>query len=111
ASVRALLTAGAPVDSRGEWGATALHWSCWKGYADIVKLLLEAGASLTIQDEMFHGAPPGRFAHGLQNCQELGGDYLEVARLLATSAAEFSKSDVPTGNAHVDAVLHSYGVI
>jgi hypothetical protein len=102
---------GTPIDSRGEWGATALHWSCWKGYADIVRLLVEASASLTIEDEMFHGTPPGWFTHGLQNCHEPGGDYLEVARLLATAQAEFPKTDVPTGNLEVDAILRSHGVI
>jgi hypothetical protein len=32
-AVRALLAAGVPVDSRGHYGGTALHWACWKGYA------------------------------------------------------------------------------
>jgi ankyrin repeat protein len=111
ASVRALLTAGAPIHARGEWGATALHWSCWKGYADIVELLIDAGASLTIVDEMFHGTPPAWFAHGLQNCHERGGDYIGVARLLAVAQAEFPRTALPTGNAEVDAILRSHGVI
>jgi ankyrin repeat protein len=111
ASVRALLAASSPVDARGEWGATALHWSCWKGYADIVQLLIANKASLTIKDEMFHATPPGWFTHGLQNCEEPGGNYVEVARLLAAAHAEFPKSDIPTGNAEVDDILRDHGLI
>jgi ankyrin repeat protein len=67
-AVRALLAAGMPVNARGEMGATALHWACWKGYADLVELLLDHGAALTIEDEQYHGTPPGWFGHGLHNC-------------------------------------------
>jgi ankyrin repeat protein len=81
-AVRILLAAGVPVDTRGENGGTALHWACWKGYADLVKLLLEHGASPTIEDEAFHAPPPGWFMHGRENCGEGEGDYSEVERLL-----------------------------
>lgn len=104
-AVRALLAAGVLVDSRGEWGATALHWSCWKGYADIVKLLLDHGASLTIEDEQFHATPPGWFSHGVQNCWEDRGDHPAVARLLLAAKAKFAPTDLPTGNPAVDIIL------
>ncbi len=105
AAVRALLVAGMPVDTRGEHGATALHWACWKGYADLVKLLLEHGASLTIEDEQYQGTPPGWFCHGLQNCGERAGDYPAVARLLLAAGAKIPDRDIPTGVAEVDAVF------
>ena len=94
AAVRALLAAGLPVDGRGEMGATALHWACWKGYADLVELLLEHGASLTVEDEQFHGTPPGWCEHGAQNCTECGGDYPGVARLLIAAGASVPDSIV-----------------
>ena len=81
-AVRALLAVGIPVNARGEHGGTALHWACWKGYADLVKLLIDAGASVTIEDHSFHAPPSGWFAHGLENCGEGDGDYAQVARLL-----------------------------
>ena len=111
AAVRALLSAGVPVDSRGDTGATALHWACWKGYADLVEMLLAGGASLTIEDQEFHGTPPGWFGHGVHNCGECGGDYPGVARLLIAAGATIPKVDLPTGKPEVDAVLREHGWI
>jgi ankyrin repeat protein len=111
AAVRALLAAGLPVDARGDLGGTALHWACWKGYADIVEILLANGASLTIEDEQFHGTPPGWFGHGVHNCSEPGGDYPQVARLLIDASATIPSVDLPTGRPEVDAVLRDHGLI
>jgi ankyrin repeat protein len=107
AAVRALLAAGFPVDARGEHGGTALHWACWKGYADLVKLLLDHHASLEIKDHSFHAPPSGWLHHGTQNCGETGGDYAEVARLLI-AAGDPMEGYTPTGNAEVDAVLREH---
>jgi ankyrin repeat protein len=109
-SVRALLDAGVPVDSRGDMGETALHWACWNGYADLAKLLVERGASLTVEDAQYHGTPPGWFGHGLRNSGE-NGDYAEVARVLVAARAKFSDTDLPTGNEAIDAVFRQAGVI
>ncbi len=84
-----LLAAGAPVDTRGEHGGTALHWACWKGYPDLVKLLLEHGASLTIEDESFHAPPAGWLDHGRRNCGDGDGGYSAVEELLRTAGAKF----------------------
>ena len=111
AAVRALLATGVPVGSRGEHGATALHWACWKGYADLAKVLLDHGASLTLEDESFHGTPPGWFGHGAKNCWEEGGAHAEVARLLIAAGAKIPAADIPTGRADVDAVLREHGLI
>jgi len=110
-AVRALLAARVPVDARDANGATALHWACWKGYADIVQLLLEHGASLAIEDHRFHATPPGWFGHGLHNCREGGGDYAGVARLLLARGAKIPAANLPTGQPEVDAVLRQHGVI
>jgi len=101
AAARALLAAGIPVDARDGDGATALHWACWKGYADLVELLLDHRASLAIQDNRFHASPPGWFDHGLHHGDEEGGEYPEVARLLLAAGATLTA----TGNPEVDAVL------
>src|ERR1022692_2998775 len=109
-AVRALLAAGMPVDARGDMGATALHWACWKGYADLVELLLNHGASLTIEDRQFDGTPPGWFGHGVHNCDEGAGDYPQVARLLIAAGATIPTVDLPTGKPDVDAVLRERGL-
>jgi ankyrin repeat protein len=94
-AVRALLAASVPVDARGDMGGTALHWACWKGYADLVELLLNHGASLAIEDQQFHGTPLGWFGHGVQNCDEGTGDYPKVARLLIAAGATIPDVDLP----------------
>jgi ankyrin repeat protein len=111
AAVRALLAAGFFIGARGELGATALHWACWKGYADLVEILLEHGASLTTEDHQFHGTPAGWFAHGVRNCGEGLGDYAQVARLLLAAGASLPGADLPTGDAAVDAVLRDHGLV
>lgn len=111
AAVHALLRAGLPIDARGEHGGTALHWACWKGYADLVKLLIDHKASLDIKDQSFHAPPSGWLHHGTQNCGEPGGDFAEVARLLIAAGAPMEGCNTPTGNAEVDAVLRQHKVI
>ena len=81
-AVKALLSAGVPVDARGQHGATALHWACWKGYPDIVQLLLNRGASLTVKDTQYQATPLRWLEHGSQNCREPDSDHTQVASLL-----------------------------
>jgi ankyrin repeat protein len=110
-AVRALLAASVPVDTRGEAGGTALHWACWKGYPDLVRILLDHGASLTIEDEQFHATPPGWLSHGSTNCTDGDGDHPQVARMLLAAGATFKNGAIPTGNDAVDAVFHEHGLI
>jgi ankyrin repeat protein len=110
-AVRALLAVGVPVDTRGENGGTALHWACWKGYADIVKILLSHGASLAVEDTVFHATPAGWFSHGIRNCGDPTGDYPQVARELLAAGAELPSGDFPSGHAEVDGILREHGVI
>jgi ankyrin repeat protein len=110
-AVRALLAAGVAVNTPGDYGGTALHWACWKGYADLVEMLIDHGASLTVEDEVFHATPAGWFLHGLRNSLERDGDYPQVARLLITSGASIAADNASTGDAGVDAVLREHGAI
>jgi len=112
-AVRALLSAGIPLDARGEAGGTALHWACWKGYPDLVELLIAHGAPLGIEDTEFHAPPSGWLHHGTQSCGQHDGDfdYAQVALLLIAAGASMSGCNTPTGNAKVDAVLREYKLI
>jgi len=38
------------IHQRGWIGETAMHWTCHIGYADIVTLLLDNGADITLQE-------------------------------------------------------------
>jgi len=100
-AVRVLLEAGIPVDPRGELGATALRWAHWKGYPDLVKLLLR----------QFHTPSAGWFAHGLENCSGRDGDYPQVARVLLTTGAKIAANDLPTSNAAIEAIFREDGLI
>ncbi len=87
AAVRRLLDAGLPVDGRGQAGATALHWACWRGFADLAELLVARGASLDAVDAEFGGIPAGWMEHGRENCPERAwGDYEGVAAVLGVGA-------------------------
>jgi len=86
--VRAMLAAGVPVDTRGGHGGTALHWACWKGYSEIVKVLIGHGASLTIKDETYNAPPFGWYEHGLENSHERNSDYPGTLRVLREASGE-----------------------
>ena len=50
-AVELLLKAGINVDDIGEMGCTALHHASRKGYEDIIRLLLDNGASTDIEND------------------------------------------------------------
>jgi ankyrin repeat protein len=86
-AVRVLLAAGIDVNTIGDDGCTALHWACWKGFADLAKLLLDYGASLTVEDSIYHGTPVGWLGHGRENSHE-PGDFDLTEQVLRTAGAK-----------------------
>jgi Ankyrin repeats (3 copies) len=57
AKVRQLLAAGADVNAANAYGGTALAFACDKGHTEVVKVLLEHGANLEIQDRFYKSKP------------------------------------------------------
>lgn len=55
--VRALLEAGTPVDAANSYGATALGYAADKGYLEIVRLLIQRGADVNVEDTFYHATP------------------------------------------------------
>jgi hypothetical protein len=88
-AVRLMLAAGWPVDARGQFGATALHWAAWHGNAGMVREILRYQPPLEVRDQEFDG-PPLRWAiHGSKNgwhCKT--GDYASVVEALLEVGAK-----------------------
>jgi ankyrin repeat protein len=57
ADVRAALEAGVDVNSKTEYGATALFFACDRGNMELVKLLLNAGADPNLKDTFYNSTP------------------------------------------------------
>src|SRR5687767_13975433 len=57
AAVRALLRQGADVNAAQGDGMTALHWAAQRGNAELARLLLDSGASLTAGTRIGHYTP------------------------------------------------------
>ena len=55
--VQAAIAAGVDVNSKTDYGATALLFACDRGNEPIVKLLLEAGADPNIKDSFYNATP------------------------------------------------------
>jgi ankyrin repeat protein len=59
AVAKLLLDHGAAIDAKGYFGATGLHWAAHNGHGDVVRWLLDRGASPDLRDTKFHATPAG----------------------------------------------------
>jgi hypothetical protein len=110
AGVLGLLDAGVGVGEKGEHGATALHFACWRGADALAAALLARGADTTIEDRTFEATPPGWLIHGAQFCEEPRGDYAATLRALLAAGATVT-ADQPTGRPEVDTILRQRGLL
>ena len=79
AAARLMLKSGMPVDASSQHGGTALHWAAWQGNADLVRLLLDHGASITNTENQYQGTPLNWATHGSENGWHKGkGDHKTV---------------------------------
>ena len=83
AKVEALLNEGADIDSRSRYGATPLFFAADRGHLDLVKLLVERGASLDIEDTFYRTSPLHR---------ALGAKHFVVAQYLLKHGASGANS-------------------
>jgi len=79
AQVKALLDAGADVNSKNSYGGTALAFAGDKGHTEVVKLLLERGANPNVTDTFYNSTPLGWAA---------GKGHAEIVRALLDKGAE-----------------------
>ena len=84
-AVRRLLSAGWPLDSRANEGATALHWAAFHGNADMVREILRRGPDRSLRDLTYGGTALDWARHGAERgWRPERGDY-------AATIAELSR--------------------
>jgi ankyrin repeat protein len=54
AKVKALLDKGVSANAKSEYGQTPLFFACDRGYLEIVKLLVDRGADVNVEDTFYH---------------------------------------------------------
>jgi hypothetical protein len=87
-AVRLMLEAGVPVDSRGQHGATPLHWAAFHGNVDMTRDILRFKPPLEATDRDFNGTPLGWAMHGSRHgWYRDSGNYQAVADLLLAAGA------------------------
>jgi hypothetical protein len=87
-TVRLMLRAGWPLDVRGGYGGTALHWASWHGNAAMVAELLSYRADLDVRDPNHDGTPLDWALHGsLNSWHRQRGDYGATIDALAAAGA------------------------
>lgn len=89
--LRAMLDSGVDIASRGEPNATALHFAAFRGWAPIVRLLLERGAPVDVRDSDYNATPLGWGLYGLGENRNPSGDYVETLRSLLAAGADRSE--------------------
>ena len=106
-ALRLLLKAGVPLNARGQHNATPLHWACWHGNADAVKLLLPLRPDLEDSNNDFSSTPLGWAMHGSENGwhRERGNYSATVEALLR---AGVKRPDKISGTPAVQSVIKNF---
>lgn len=87
-AVRLMTEAGWPLDARGSFQATALHWAGFHGNAVMVDDLIRAGAPVRIRGDQYDSEPIGWTGFGsVHSWRRDVGDYPTAVRLLLDAGA------------------------
>jgi hypothetical protein len=109
AAVRAMLSAGLPVDARGQHGATPLHWAAFHGNCAMVEAILPFNPPMEMTDADFNGTPLGWAVHGSkEGWYRQSGDYPATVEALIAAGAHLPQA--LGGSAAVREVLRRHGV-
>lgn len=84
ATVKRLLDEGVDVNTKFRYNATALFYACDHGHLEVVKVLLDRGADMSIKDT-FYGFTPLMLATG--PAQKKKPEHAEIAKLLIQKGA------------------------
>jgi ankyrin repeat protein len=105
--IRLMLKIGFDVDARGENNSTAVDRAAIRGYADVVALCIQHGASLTVKNE-YGGTPLEAALWGSQHFRDWRGDYPATVEALLNAGAPAHPEMLPTGNNTIDVILQRY---
>jgi hypothetical protein len=94
AAVKKLLDEGVDVNTKFRYNATALFYACDHGHLEVVKVLLDHGADMTVKDT-FYGFTPLMLATG--PAQKKTPAHTEIAKLLIQKGSP--GKDMALGNA------------
>lgn len=102
AAVRKLLDEGVDVNTKYRYGATAIFYAADHGHLEVVKVLLEKGADLSVKDT-FYGFTPLALAIG--PAQKKKPEHAEIAKLLIAKGAPGKEAALTGAVASSDAAL------
>jgi ankyrin repeat protein len=102
ATVRKLIDEGVDVNTKYRYNATAIFYACDHGHVEVVKVLLEKGADLTVKDT-FYGFTPLMLA--TSPAQKKKPEHTEIARLLIAKGAPGKELALTNAAASGDAAL------
>src|SRR3954464_13709044 len=92
AAVGKLLDEGVDVNTKFRYNATALFYACDHGHVDVVKVLLDHGADMSVKDT-FYGFTPLMLA--TSPAQKKKPEHTEIAKLLIAKGAPGKENVLP----------------
>lgn len=91
--VDVLVDSGADVNAKGRWGATPLHWACWRGSADAVDALLHRGADVNAKSDNDGSTPLFWACRGSREGFWSRNNHTAVIKILLDSGADAETSN------------------
>jgi hypothetical protein len=104
ATVKKLLDEGVDVNTKFRYNATALFYACDHAHLDVVKVLLDKGADMSVKDT-FYGFTPLMLA--ASPAQTKKPEHTEIAKLLIARGAPGKETVLPIAIQEGDAALAS----
>ena len=108
-AVRLMLSAGWPVDTRGDYNMTPLQWASWHGNAEMVREILRYHPQLELKDNDHGITALGSALHGSENgWHRETGDYVATVEALLDAGAKAPKvtEDLEASEPVRDALQH-----